>query len=298
MRVSVIVNPIAGKDASPARTRLRVQAAMDVLTAEGAHPEVLVTERPGHGRELAAAASARGADLVIAWGGDGTVNEVASALAFGPTPLGILPGGAGNGLARMLRLPADPARALPLLLHGTDRLVDLGEIGGRLFTNVAGIGFDAQVAVTFARMGRGRRGFLRYAAVVLRELARYEPASYGLELDGRMRQEAPALLVCFANGRQWGNGAIVAPDARLDDGRLDVVAVAPRSAWRILAAVPRLFTGTLGSAPGVQSWTAEIARVSSPAPIVCHADGEPMEVGSHVEVRVRPRALRLRHLPT
>ena len=274
---------------------MRADAAMDVLTRERVQPEVLITDRRGHARALAAAAVERGASLVIAWGGDGTVNEVASALAFGPAALGVMPGGAGNGLARMLKLPADPEHALPALVHGTDRLIDLGEIGGHRFTNVAGLGFDAQVALTFARMGRGRRGLLRYAYVVLRELARYQPSCYDLEWnDGGVARAKLAFLLGFANGRQWGNGAIVAPHARLDDGRLDVVCVAPRSSVRVLTAFPRLFLGTLDRAPGVESWTVAAAAVSAAASLTCHVDGEPVQLGRRASVRVLPAALRLR----
>ena len=139
MRVAIILNPIAGVRNSLERTRRRAEHASDLLLAAGADPEILITAHAGHARELAAGAVERGARLVVAWGGDGTVNEVATALAFGPVPLGVIPAGSGNGLARHFDLPADPPAAIRRLLSGTDRVIDVGELNGRLFVNLAGL---------------------------------------------------------------------------------------------------------------------------------------------------------------
>ena len=137
MRVSVVINPVAGVGGgSLNRARRRAEQAFDLLTAEGAEPEILITERHGHARELAHGAVERGSRLVIAWGGDGTVNEVAAGLAFSDAALGIIPAGSGNGLARMLAMPADPKVALPRLVHGRDQRIDMGEANGRLFAIV------------------------------------------------------------------------------------------------------------------------------------------------------------------
>ena len=113
---------------------------------------------------------------MVAWGGDGTVNEVATALVGTAAALAIVPAGSGNGLARMLGMPADASRALGRILHGADRLIDVGDIDGRLFVNVAGVGFDAHIAGAFAAIGRARRGFLRYGLIVARELRQYTAA--------------------------------------------------------------------------------------------------------------------------
>ena len=294
MRVAVILNPIAGVRNSIERTRRRAEHASDLLLAAGADPEILITAHAGHARELAAGAVERGARLVVAWGGDGTVNEVATALAFGPVPLGVIPAGSGNGLARHFELPANPRSAITRLLSGTDRLIDVGELNGRLFVNVAGIGFDAQVAARFAALHRSRRGLLRYAVIVFDELRQYRSAGYRIACDGSSPVSHQAFLISFANGRQWGNGAIIAPDAAIDDGFLDVVVVSAQTRTTILRALPRLFSGTVDRAAGVEIRRVQIAEVAGDGPLVCHVDGESIECGGQAEVRIRPKALRVR----
>jgi YegS/Rv2252/BmrU family lipid kinase len=295
VRVAVIVNPVAGVRGTLERARRRAERAHEVLTSASVEPEILITERGGHARELALGAVERGARIVVAWGGDGTVNEVASALAFGPAALGVIPAGSGNGLARMFRLPSDPDRALAQMLHAKDRRIDLGELNGRLFVNVAGVGFDAHVAERFATLERSRRGFLRYAAIVARELGRYQAGAYAVTLDGRAQHPRRAFLVSFANGRQWGNGAVIAPAAATDDGVLDAVIVDARSLARTIGALPRLFGGSVDRLRGVQIVQVKTAEVSAQADhLICHVDGEPMEAGAVARVRIHPGSLRVR----
>jgi len=295
VRVAVIVNPVAGVRGTLERARRRAERAHEVLTSASVEPEILITERGGHARELALGAVERGARIVVAWGGDGTVNEVAAALAFGPAALGVIPAGSGNGLARMFRLPSDPDRALAQMLHATDRRIDLGELNGRLFVNVAGVGFDAHVAERFATLERSRRGFLRYAAIVARELGRYQAGAYAVTLDGRAQHPRRAFLVSFANGRQWGNGAVIAPAAATDDGVLDAVIVDARSLARTIGALPRLFAGSVDRLRGVQIVQVKTAEVSAQADhLICHVDGEPMEAGAVARVRIHPGSLRVR----
>jgi diacylglycerol kinase (ATP) len=295
VRVAVIVNPVAGVRGTLERARRRAERAHEVLSSADVQPEILITERGGHARELALGAVERGARIVVAWGGDGTVNEVASALAFGPAALGVIPAGSGNGLARMFRISGDPDRALTQMLRAADRRIDLGELNGRLFVNVAGVGFDAHVAERFAMLKRSRRGFLHYAAIVARELGRYQAGAYAVTLDGHAQRPRPAFLVSFANGRQWGNGAVIAPAAATDDGLLDAVIVDARSLAGIIGALPRLFAGSVDRLRGVQIVQVKTAEVVAQADrLICHVDGEPMDAGAVARVRIHPGALRVR----
>jgi len=295
VRVAVIVNPVAGVRGTLERARRRAERAHEVLTSASVEPEILITERAGHARDLALGAVERGARIVVAWGGDGTVNEVASALAFGPAALGVIPAGSGNGLARMFRIPSDPGRALTQMLQAADRRIDLGEVNGRLFVNVAGVGFDAHVAERFAALERSRRGFLRYAAIVARELGRYQAGAYAVTLDGQAQHPRRAFLVSFANGRQWGNGAVIAPAAATDDGVLDAVIVDARSLAGTIGALPRLFAGSVDRLRGVQIVQVKTAEVVAQADhLICHVDGEPMEAGAVARVRIQPGSLRVR----
>lgn len=299
LRVAIVINPVAGVGGTLDLARRRAELAMDVLVAEHLEPDVLITAHVGHAAELAAAAVDRGARIVMAWGGDGTVNEVARALAGTSAALAVIPAGSGNGLARMLGMPSDPTRAIRRILHGADRMIDVGAIDGRLFVNVAGVGFDAHIAGAFAAIGRARRGFLRYGAIVARELVRYKSGTYTLALNPGDGDDAPprshrAFLLSFANGRQWGNGAVIAPSASLDDGALEAVVVDDRGPAALMRAVPRLFTGTIAAAPGVSISRIQSAVVGGDGPLAYHADGEPYVGGPSLRVSIVPGGLRLR----
>jgi YegS/Rv2252/BmrU family lipid kinase len=286
--IAIIINPIAG-GASPARARLRAELAARALEQAGEDGEIFVSERKGHARELAASAVARGARLVVAWGGDGTVNEVASSLVFGATPLAIVPAGSGNGLARSLGISRKADRALRDAFGAPPRTIDACELAGRLFFSVAGIGFDAHVAACFDRHPAGRRGFGTYVRISLRELLRYQPGRYQIG-------EAPpclALVVVFANAGQYGNGVTIAPEARVDDGLIDLVVFEERSRAATFVAMPKLFTGGVTRVRGISIRQVACAVIQSDRPIPFHVDGEPALGGMRVEARVHAGALQV-----
>jgi len=292
--IAVIINPISGTGGRIDVGRARAAHAADLIASRGGDRSlVFLTERPGHARELAVAAIAHGVDTVVAWGGDGTMNEVGSALAFTGTALAMVPSGSGNGLARDLRIPFDPAAALDVARSGREIVIDAGEIGGRFFFNIAGIGLDARVAHRFAVEGLERRGFSRYMALTIRELRGYVPDQLTVTTQSSSITKR-VLLVAIANGRQYGNGAIIAPTARLDDGRLDVVIVNHRSALRACLELPLVFMGRAAHVGGVTMETAESVEITSPHPVLYHLDGEPIAGTLSICAQVRPRALRIK----
>jgi YegS/Rv2252/BmrU family lipid kinase len=288
--IHIIINPISG-GASPAVAEERAALAQRVCAAAGESAVVAVTDRRGHARELARRAVGSGARLVIAWGGDGTNNEVAQALISTATALGIVRGGSGNGLARELHVSRTPERAIADAIAAQPRRIDVGELGGRLFVNVAGIGLDARIAARFDERfdERLRRGLAGYARVSARELWSYTPASY--RIDGSSQRARPALLVTFANSAQFGNGARIAPHARIDDGLLDLVIFEETSRLATLWGFPRLFTGGIARLRGISTRQITEATVEADAPMMFHVDGEPVQGGTKLEARVRPGAL-------
>jgi YegS/Rv2252/BmrU family lipid kinase len=292
-RVVVIVNPISGTGGRPEFAQQRVARAAAALKSHGADGRVVVTERSRHASLLAREAVADGASLVIAWGGDGTINEVASELAFRNVSFAVIPSGSGNGLARELKIPCDVERAFGVAFAGTERVIDAGEIEGRLFFNVAGIGLDAEVAHEFAATGLVRRGFYRYMQIATRRLLSFSAGEYRIVADGTASQ-VRALVIAIANGRQYGNGAIIAPASRIDDGRLEVVVVGERSALKALTQIPSLFAGRIALVPGVTITSVRDVTVESASRMVYHADGEPCEGGTSIRASIRPRALRVR----
>jgi YegS/Rv2252/BmrU family lipid kinase len=294
---TVIINPISGTGGRPEVARRRAEMAARWTAERGIDADIVVTERPGHARDLARAAVGRGADLVVAWGGDGTMNEVASQLAFTDVALGMMPSGSGNGLARELGLPLDPSAALEVAFGSSERVIDAGELDGHLFFNVAGIGLDARVAHRFAQNGLVRRGFARYLEIALLELFAYRPDEHTLTFDDGETLRERTLLIAIANGRQYGNNARIAPHARVDDGRLDVVVVADRRFAEALVQLPRLFNGTVDRARGVISRTVGSVEITSAHPVIFHVDGEPVVGSARITARARPCALRVRVSP-
>jgi len=292
--IAVIINPISGTGGRLDVARARAAKAAALLAAHGADPSnVFITERAGHGREIALNAIGRGASTVVAWGGDGTMNEVGTAIAFTDVALSLVPSGSGNGLARELNIPFDPDAAFETALRGRERIIDAGDIGGRLFFNVAGVGLDARVAHAFAVNGLQKRGFGRYLQLTMRELAAYRPDVLTVSTPAGSTCK-PSLLVAIANGRQYGNGAVIAPHAKLDDGRFDIVTISARSLLRASLELPFVFMGMVDRIAGVRIQTAESVDITSSSPIIYHLDGEPIAGTLGVSARLRPRALKVK----
>jgi YegS/Rv2252/BmrU family lipid kinase len=288
--IAIIINPISG-GVRPEVARGRAELASAIVDRHGDPAEVFVTERAGHARELTKAALARGARLVMAWGGDGTINEVASTLAFGEVPLGIVPAGSGNGLARQLGISPKPSEAIRHAISAEPRAIDVGEAGDRMFVNLAGIGFDAHIASRFNEHG-GRRGLSTYAWLAARALLSYVPETYTITPEAAGPPFCVrAVIITVANSPEFGNGAIIAPGARVDDGLLDLVVMEEKSRLRTIAQLPKLFRGTVDRAPGCSIRKIARATIESERPMMYHVDGEPVSGGTSLRIRVHPGAL-------
>lgn len=290
MRVAAIINPISGAGADNNRAAQRIALLTDALDRRGLRATVAITLRAGHARELAAAAARDRADLVIVWGGDGTVNEAGSALLGTDTALGLVPAGSGNGLAAALATPRDPHIAIARALDGERRAIDAGIIAGRPFFNIAGIGVDARIARLFNERAQGSRGPWPYFVIGVREGWRYGGGEYEVELDGDTRR-LKALLIAFANGREYGSGARLSAEARLDDGLLDAVIVEDRWVLSRFWHARHLASGTPGRAPRVVTRQVRQAVIRADGPMEYHADGEVAVAEKRVDVSIRPGAL-------
>jgi len=286
MKVRAILNPRAGVAAARARAAL--------LSGPWPDLDLIETRAPGHARELAAEAAAAGCDLVLVAGGDGTANEVAWGLLGSATALGLVPVGSGNGLARTLRIPLRPTAALRALSNGGVRRMDVGFANGRPFLNVSGAGLDALIGADFHAHGRagGRRGVMTYVRLSIPRALHYRAPEWTLRSTGD-GFAGRALIVAAVNGRQYGGGAIIAPDARLDDGLLDLVVIEDAGVLEILANAPRLFFGTIAGFRRYRHLRAAQARLEGPAEFLHHRDGEPEDAVTSLELRVEPRALRV-----
>jgi YegS/Rv2252/BmrU family lipid kinase len=289
MDVFAIVNPLSGAGANPGIAAERVA----LLTGRGI-ADVHLTERRGHAAELARTAVALGARTILAWGGDGTINEIGSVVAGTSSALGIVPAGSGNGFAAELGVPWQAPAAVDVVLHGRDRLVDAGELNGRLFFNIAGVGFDAVVAEQFNLRGTlGNRGMGPYVRIGITQTFRYPGATYRIRLDNE-EIVSNALVIAFANGREYGNRIRVAPQALVDDGKLEALVVENRGPLSRLWLCRHLALGTADKAARVLTRSIESARVESDGDLLYHLDGEIGRAQGAVNVRIRPGLLKVR----
>lgn len=293
MTVVAIINPVSGAGADPETASRRVALLERHLRRRSIDARIVVSEYAGHARAIAAAARADGASLVIAWGGDGTVNEVGSVLMSTRTSFAIIPSGSGNGLAAALGLPRAPDEAIDVALSGMDRAIDVGEIGGRPFFNIAGVGFDAAIAERFNARAAGRRGMGPYVSIGVHEAFTYQASRYRIALDGTSL-ETTALLVAFANGQDYGNRVTIAPHARVDDGRLEAVIVEDRGVLDRLWSGRHLAFGTAARARGVTFHSVTRAEIASDIPMMFHVDGEVGAPAECLRVCVHPACLRVR----
>ena len=292
MKIAAIINPISGAGAGEDQAARRIAALTGQLDRRGLRAAIAITTHGGHARELAAAAAHDRVDLVIVWGGDGTVNEVGGALIGTDTAIGLVPAGSGNGLAASLGVPRESGAAISRALEGRRRTIDVGIINDRHFFNIAGIGVDARIAKRFNERAKGKRGAWPYFVIGIREGCTYCSQEYDVELDGDARQ-IRALLVAFANGREYGSGARLAAQASLDDGFLDAVVVEDRSVLARFWHARHLASGMPSLAPRVTAQRVRRATVRARGIIEYHVDGEIGAAEDEVNVSIRPGALRV-----
>jgi YegS/Rv2252/BmrU family lipid kinase len=269
--VSLIVNPAAGGG----RAGRFLGAVENALSDSGLEHHVERTGGLEHARELAVAAAETG-EVAVAFGGDGLIGAVAGALAHSEGVLGILPGGRGNDLARVLGIPLDPVAACDVIATGQVRRLDLGRVGERTFAGIASCGFDSD-ANRIANETRLVRGNLVYAYGAIRALAGWRPARFELVLDGGRRYVVTGYSVAAANSKAYGGGMYAAPGAELDDGLLDIVTCADMPKRRLLTSVlPKVFKGTHVDEPEVTVLRAREVTIAADRPFTMYADGDPI----------------------
>jgi YegS/Rv2252/BmrU family lipid kinase len=248
---------------------------------------LVMTTSLEHGCEEARRAAAAG-EIPVVMSGDGLIGQVGGVLAGGDVPLGVVPGGRGNDFARVAGIPTEIPAAVELLAAGTTRAVDVGEVNGRRFLCIASCGFDSD-ANRIANEARFVRGNLVYVYAALRALAAWKPARFQLVLDGE-RREVTGYSVAAANSKAFGGGMYLAPDAELDDGRLDVVCVSDVGKLRYLANLPKVFKGAHTENDEVTVLRASEVEISADRPFAVYADGDHL-ADLPAQVRVLPRAL-------
>ena len=281
----MIVNPVAG-GGRPARALPQVQSEIRRL---GLDQRFEYTSSLQHARELALEAAANG-EVAVAFGGDGLIGAVAGALKHSEGVLGILPGGRGNDLCRVLGIPRKPVAACEVLAEGVEQALDIGQAGERTFMGIASCGFDS-VANRIANETTRVRGSLVYAYALLRALPSWQAAEFEVTLDGGPTRRFTGYSVAAANSKAFGGGMLLAPNASLTDGLLDVVTIEDMSRLRFLALAPTVFSGRHLRQRGVDLVRAQEVRIEATRPFTLYADGEPL-TELPVTIRALPGAVR------
>jgi diacylglycerol kinase (ATP) len=281
-----IINPISG---------IGKQKNIEELIREHADNsrfdyKVRFTMGPGHGTELAKEAVASGVDIVVAIGGDGTVNEIGKVLVGSETALGIIPTGSGNGLARHLKIPFSFEKAIAVINRCKIRKIDTATLNDQVFLSIAGVGYDAFVAKKFANATK--RGFFSYFRIVSNEYPLYRPKKYILEVDGKIIKRK-ALSITLANSNQYGNNTSIDPHAKLDDGLIDVCIVRRIPLFLIPFYVPMLFTKTFHKTHYIEIIRAKQAIITRKKGKTIHLDGDPAKTGKVLEMKVNPLSLNI-----
>lgn len=283
--IVAICNPTAGNG----RGRKVGLRAEQKLKEKDLPCRLVFTEAPGHATRLSEEACREGADTVLAIGGDGTALEVARGMLHAETALGIIPAGTGNDFVKTLGVPKDPDKALDYVLSHPPKKTDVGEINGRLFLNEIGTGFDVSVLDYAARAKKYCRGLLPYLYGVMQTLFRFHSIPITYAVDGGESVTRDAFVVGVANGGMIGGGIPIAPEARADDGLLDVVVVGKIKGKHLLKRLAGLMKGKILSFP--ETTFCRASRVTFSAPHMrVNVDGE-ITAEKTVTARALPGAL-------
>lgn len=256
----------------------------------GHHIETALTKGPGDATVLAREAASRGFDAVLACGGDGTVNEVATGLIGTATALGILPNGSGNGLARHIEIPVDPVAALKAVRHGRIVDCDYCTVNDIPFFCTFGLGFDAAVSHRFA--ASGKRGLLTYLKSAFNEFIHFTPERYKITNGGK-EMNIDAFLIACCNASQYGNNAFIAPTASITDGLLNVTVVHSGNALTQAFVGVELMTGAIAKGGIVDTFKTSELTINRPARGIAHIDGEPVELPDTLHIRCHHGGLKI-----
>lgn len=281
-----IINPISG-----GKDKLKIPAIIDAnLDRTKFNPNYSFTEYVGHAAEIAEEAANKNFDIIVAVGGDGTINEIAAKVMQQQKILGIIPFGSGNGLARFLKIPMDTAKSIQVLNGMNVTKIDTGTFNEKFFFNMAGMGFDAHISSVF--VGNKKRGLSGYLKLGLKEMLNYKPQTYHLLIDG-VHYTREAFVVSVANSSQYGNNAHVSPHASVTDGLLDICIIKafplykiPLLAWYMMSAT----TDKSDMVEIIKGKNINITRVDDGA---IHIDGEPYFMGREIAVSIVPLSLNI-----
>lgn len=281
-----IINPISG-----GKKKLKIPALVDAyLDKTKFNANYSFTEYVGHASELAEEATNKNFDAIVAVGGDGTINEVASKVVQSDKVLGIIPQGSGNGLARFLKIPLQTKKAIQLLNSYNIKQIDTAVLNGKPFFNMAGMGFDAQLSAVFA--GNKSRGLKTYIELGLKEMTSYKSQPYELEIDGKVYSRK-AFAISIANSSQYGNNVYISPKSSLTDGFLDICIVKPFPLYKLPLLAYHMLRATTDQSDMVEIIRGQQIQIKRIQEAAIHLDGEPLFMGKDIAIHIVPLSLNI-----
>ena len=278
-----IINPVAGGgDKQPVLQQIKKYLLNDISY------EIINWDSPHQKTEIIKCIKESNFDLAVAVGGDGTINQVAQAVANSDKKLAIIPVGSGNGLARHLQIPLNVKAAIDVINKGKSICIDSCNVNGLFFVCTSGIGFDALIGKLFAESKT--RGFYTYFKLTMSQFMKYKPQDYQLFINEK-EINTKAFLITFANASQYGNNVYIAPQANIHDGMIDVCILKPFNLWNVPALGMRMFNKTIHRSPFMETYRTKNLLVKRNKSGPVHYDGEPHEMGELLRYELLPSSL-------
>ncbi len=280
MKIKFIINPISGTGEQ--------KGIEDYIAKHLDDYEIVYTQKAGDASKISEQAVKENINMLVAIGGDGTVNECLKSLVNTDTALGVIPCGSGNGFAYHIGMKRSPEEAIKQLKNAKIKTIDSCSANGLPFVNVAGIGFDAHIAKLFT--GFKKRGFISYIILVLKELC-YKPQEYSIKYDG-IRKKMKAYMISFANASQYGNNAKISPMADIQDGLLDFVIVKEFPKWKIPFFLLEIIKGKVHLSKHVEIIKSKKMQITANNTLI-HLDGESYKASNPVTVKILEKSLKI-----
>ncbi|MEJ5994118.1 YegS/Rv2252/BmrU family lipid kinase [Pedobacter sp. Du54] len=279
-----IINPISG-----GKEKQKIPALIDrYLDRSKFNANFSFTSYIGHAAEIAEEAANKNFDIIVAVGGDGTINEIAGKLIGQQKILGIIPFGSGNGLARSLNIPMNVRKAIKVINELNIITIDAATLNCKYFFNMAGLGFDAHISAVFA--GNKTRGLKGYLQMVLKEIKSYRSETYEITIDGIIYKR-DAFILSVANSSQYGNDVHISPKSTLDDGLLEVCIVKPLAWYKLPVLAYEMFRSKTHHSRWVEIISGKQISIIRTIENSIHIDGEPFFMGKNIDIEIIPKAL-------
>jgi diacylglycerol kinase (ATP) len=281
-----IINPISG-----GKDKLNIPDLIDsYLDRTKFNANYRFTSYPGHASEIVEETVKMNFDVIVAVGGDGTINEVGAKVMLQHKILGIIPYGSGNGLARFLKIPMKVRKAIEVINHFRVRKIDTAVFNEKVYFNMAGMGFDAHISSIFA--GNKKRGFSEYLKTGLREMVNYKPEIYRIVVDGKSYTRR-AFVVSVANSSQYGNNAHISPLASVSDGLLDVCIIKTFPLYKIPVLAYYMLSAKTHQTEMVEIITGKHIQIFRSHEAAIHIDGEPFMMDKEINISINPLSIQV-----